>query len=214
MFDGQVRDETFVYIQKLEEVAHYPKGLVSQILEQPDSNMLLSECLEVPFDLSVVETFLFVIPIRPPIISHTLLFRLQCLGEASERFTTDLHQVHEVGVSSLRWIAKNGDDLGVGNSSLYKIRSVRTVQVRGRCLANSVLVGNPVEQRLIVSKIGYGSDPATRPLEVRVHALEEVRLFDGAHVDLWVLVEVVVERGRPRLLCPYYEEVGHRHARR
>jgi hypothetical protein len=41
--------------------------------------------------------------------------------------------------------------------------------------------------------------------------VEEERLFDGAHVDLRVLVEVVVERGRPRLLRAYYEEVGHRH---
>jgi hypothetical protein len=26
-----------------------------------------------------------------------------------------------------------------------------------------------------------------------------------------MLVEVVIERGRPRLLGSYYEEVGHRH---
>ena len=41
--------------------------------------------------------------------------------------------------------------------------------------------------------------------------VEEERFFDGAHVDLRVLVEVLVERGRPRLLGAYYEEVGHRH---
>src|ERR687896_588780 len=53
---------------------------------------------------------------------------------------------------------------------------------------------------------------ASYDLAFGIHlVVEEERLFDGAHVDLRVLVEVMVERGRPRLLRAYYEEVGHRH---
>jgi hypothetical protein len=41
--------------------------------------------------------------------------------------------------------------------------------------------------------------------------IKKERLLARAHVDLRVLLQVVVEGGRPRFLRAYYEEVGHHH---
>ena len=95
MLDGRVWDETIVHTQKPLEIAKHPERIVSQILVQPDANLVSTERVEVPFYLGVVESLLSVIPAEAPTIPHTCLSHLQGFGEASEGFTTDLYAVQK-----------------------------------------------------------------------------------------------------------------------
>src|SRR5215203_2384407 len=186
--------------------------MVSQVIVEPDSNLVPTERVEVPSYLGVVESLLFVIPEGSPLIPHTCLFRLQSLSEATERFATDLYAVQKIGVRPIGRVAKDRDEPGVGDRALDEARGSGTIQVRCGGLADGSLVCGTIEKGLVLCEVPYRDAPAARPAEFRVHALKEMWFLAGAHVDLRVLVEVMVERGRPRLLRAYYEEVGHRHA--
>ena len=112
MLDGRVWDETIVHTQKPLEIAKHPERIVSQILVQPDANLVSTERVEVPFYLGVVESLLSVIPAGAPTILPTCLFHLQGFDEASEGFTTDLYAVQKIRVRSLCRIASMAMSLG------------------------------------------------------------------------------------------------------
>src|SRR5215217_9103547 len=115
-------------------------------------------------------------------------------------------------------MAQEGDRLCPGYVPLYALGGPWGVDVKRGRLADRLLVFHPFEKRAVFLDTG---EPRRLPVAPKLapydlafgvqFVVEEERLFDGAHVDLGVLVEVVVERGRPRLLRAYYEEVGHRH---
>src|SRR5215213_5777374 len=115
-------------------------------------------------------------------------------------------------------MAQKGDRLRPGYVPFYALGGSRGVDVQGGRLADRLLIFHPFEKRAVLLDIGEPRGLPVAPklasydLAPGIHlVVEEERLFDGAHVDLGVLVEVAVERGRPRLLRAYYEEVGHRH---
>src|SRR5215212_3958155 len=115
-------------------------------------------------------------------------------------------------------MAQEGDRLCSGYVPLYALGGPWGVDVKRGRLANRLLVFHPFEKRAVFLDTG---EPRRLPVAPKLApydlafgvqlVVEEEWLLDGAHVDLGVLVEVVVQRGRPRLLSAYYEEVGHRH---
>ena len=70
------------------------EGVVSQVFVEPDSNLVPTERVEVPFYLGVVETLCLYQ--RGPHLSRVRASFLQSLSEATERFATDLYAVHEI----------------------------------------------------------------------------------------------------------------------
>lgn len=122
-------------------------------------------------------------------------------------------------------VAQDGDQLRLGHIMPDAPRRLLAVEVVGASLAHGGLVGDVAEQGAVSLKVGdrppgpigpgrFGV-PKERAAEVGVLALksEEPQLLYGAHVDLRVLLEVVVERGSAGLMCAYNEEVGQRHGR-
>src|SRR5215210_1608417 len=114
-------------------------------------------------------------------------------------------------------VAEDSDELSLWYVVLYPARSLRAVEVQRRSLPYNLLIAHPTKQRPIGIYVGDGLAVHVRvvvgPAEVRRLALhsEELGLFHGAHVDLRVLLEVVVERGGSGLSGAYDEEVRHRH---
>ncbi len=212
-----VRDEGVVHPQKSVDVPQQAGRVSLEVLVEVDPDLLGPEHRVVARELPVIEAPALVVPAVGPVLLYASLLGLYSPGEVREGLLAVPDLVQKLRVGPLDGIPQDGDQPRLRHVVLYARGSLLAVEVQGRRLADNLLVRHPLEQRLVGVEARDGLSPrfpVARTPEVRLLALEgeELGLLDRAHEDLRVLVQVVVERGRPGLGRPYHEKVGHLHA--
>src|SRR5215204_2957460 len=219
VFPGDVRSKSVVHSEEAEDAVHHADGVVTQILVEPDPYLLPPEHLKVALELRVVVPPISVVELIMPVVPNAVIFFSKCLGEVGEGFSTDPDGVQEGRVCPVGGVAQEGNQLRLRHVSLDAFGGPGGVDIQDRRLADGLLTRDPPKQRAVFPDVRELDVRGHRPTKLLPHDLasrvnlviEEERLFDRAHVDLRVLLQVGVERGRPRFLRAYQEEVGHCH---
>src|SRR5262249_19186615 len=116
-----------------------------EVLEQQDLDLLAGETLQVTLQLFRVEAVAQIVPLAPPVLPATLFGQIKSRGEVVDGLPATANVVDPVRVGARSRVAKDDDDLRVGNCLLDAAGRHGAIEIRGRALANHWLVGHAGE---------------------------------------------------------------------
>jgi hypothetical protein len=167
-------------------------------------HLFSGEVGEEVLELFAVSAEALVLPKWGPTIGGSPLLGVAGAEEIRLRLEAVTPEVGPVGIGAVDWVTDDGDELGVRCGGGYATVSIEAPQVEGAALTLERPSWGRGEQPLIVIAAPHpftgtmsitGAALASRP----AFAKKELRLLDGAHVQLRVTGQGHVQRGRASL---------------
>src|SRR5206468_2502130 len=137
------------------------------------------EALEIADELRVIDAGLAVVAVRP-----------QRLGDAAALFAA-AKTTEVAGVGAVGRVAERDDEADAGEIGGDALRRGRAAQVLRRSLPDGALRRHAIEEALVRLARSDAVVVLRAPFRPVIH-----RLLDRRHVDVGMLAEVRVERGR------------------
>ena len=211
----KIRNEGFVDAERRKDVSGQRGGVFLQVVVEIDVNLIRVEKLVVARQLLVIKALRAKMIERAPTVLDTLRLVTQRRREVGMDLFAVAYEMEKCGKGAVYGVSQDGDDGGVGNITVDSGRHVGKVQVLRRRLAARAFVPGVLEKSLIHLERSYVAGTLAPTLRAvfsgdrPLFYLKKFRLFDGRHVDVGMLFEIVVQRRGSGFGRADNDEVGH-----